>query len=93
MKKRQVSNRLEQDREDDDDNNEGELGRCFHQAYMIEAWSRGRTPMTLANEDTSGRPSTNEDIANKPRRITRAQQSTHGDVRSKPRWTTKTASS
>ena len=49
-----------------------------------EAWSRGRTPMTLANEGTSGRPSTNEDVANKPRRITRAQQSTHGDVRSKP---------
>ena len=41
--------------------------------------------MTLANEGTSGRPSTNEDVANKPRRITRAQQSTHGDVRSKPR--------
>ena len=41
--------------------------------------------MTLANEDTSGRLSTNEDVANKPRRITRAQQSTHGDVRSKPR--------
>ena len=31
--------------------------------------------MTLANEGTSGRPSTNEDIANKPRRITRAQHS------------------
>ena len=33
--------------------------------------------MTLANEDTSGRLSTNKDIANKPRRIIRAQQSTH----------------
>ena len=28
--------RWEQDREDDDDNNEGELGRCFHQAYVIK---------------------------------------------------------
>ena len=28
--------------------------------------------MTLANEGTSGRPSTNEDVANKPRRITRS---------------------
>ena len=28
--------RWEQDREDDDDNNAGELGRCFHQAYMIK---------------------------------------------------------
>ena len=45
--------------------------------------------MTLANEGTSGRPLTNEDVANKPRRITRAQHSTHGDVRSKPRRTTK----
>ena len=41
-------------------------------------------PMTLANEGTNGRPLTNEDVANKPRRITRAQQSTHGHVRSKP---------
>ena len=48
-------------------------------------------PMTLANEGTSGRPSTNEDVANKPRRITRAQHSTHGDVRSKSRRTTKSA--
>ena len=31
--------------------------------------------MTLANEGTSGRPSTNEDVANKPRRIIRAQHS------------------
>ena len=31
--------------------------------------------MTLANEDTSGRLSTNEDVINKPRRITRAQHS------------------
>ena len=45
--------------------------------------------MTLANEGTSGRPSTNEDVANKPRQITRAQHSTHGDMRSKPRRTTK----
>ena len=31
--------------------------------------------MALANEGTSGRPSTNEDVANKPQRITRAQHS------------------
>ena len=48
--------------------------------------------MTLANEGTSGRPSTNEDVANKPRRITREQHSTHGDVRSKSRRTMKCAS-
>ena len=45
--------------------------------------------MTLVNEGTSGRPSTNEDVANKPRRITRAQHSTRGDVRSKSRRTTR----
>ena len=45
--------------------------------------SRGRTLMILANEGTSGRPSTNQDVANKPRWITRAQHSTHGDARSK----------
>ena len=28
--------------------------------------------MTLANEGISGRPSTNEDVANKPRRITKS---------------------
>ena len=28
--------------------------------------------MTLANEGTSGRPSTNKDVANKPRRITKS---------------------
>jgi hypothetical protein len=44
------------------------------------------------NKDTRGRPSTNEDVASKPRHITRTQHSTHGDMRSKPRQITKSAS-
>ena len=43
-----------------------------------EAWSRGRTPMTLANEDTSSRLSTNEHVASKPRWITRGDIKLHG---------------
>jgi hypothetical protein len=72
----------------------GQLLRRFHQAYMIKfrAWSRGRTPRTLVNKDTSGRPSTNKDVASKPRHITRTQCSTHGDVRSKTRQVMKSAS-
>ena len=34
--------------------------------------------MTLANEDTSGRLSTNEDVASKPRWITRGDIKLHG---------------
>ena len=34
--------------------------------------------MTLANEDTSGRLSTNEDVASKPRGITRGDIKLHG---------------
>ena len=40
-----------------------------------EAWSKGTTPMTLPNEDTSEQPSTNQDVASKPRRITKATSS------------------
>ena len=36
MKKRQEQRDENKIREDDDDNNERELGRCFHQAYMIK---------------------------------------------------------
>ena len=35
--------------------------------------------MTLANEDTSGRLSTNEDVASKPRGITRGDIKLHGN--------------
>ena len=51
----------------------GSLGDAF-----IKAWSRGRTPMTLTNEGTSGRLSTNEDVASKPRWITRGDIKLHG---------------
>ena len=40
--------------------------------------TKQRTPMTLANEDTSGRLSTNEDVASKPRGITRGDIKLHG---------------
>ena len=46
-----------------------------HTRSNSEAWSKGTTPMTLPNEDTSKLPSTNKDVASKPRQITKATPS------------------
>ena len=61
--------------------------RSLGNAFTKRTWSNSeeknktKTPRTSTNKDTSGVPSTNEDVASKPRWITRGDIKLHGHFR------------